>query len=83
MEIVSQHRTAFDRQLTEAVEIRRRQGEKLLNSIQEYNKCYIPKITVKINEKDSKNQEIEDENKVKDMIKMMRNKWKGYKNEEN
>ena len=82
MEIVSRHKTAFERQLSEAVEIRRRLGEKLLNSRQEFNRCYIPKIKVKINEKEAKNKEIEDENRVKEMIKMMRSKWRRSENEE-
>ena len=68
--------------MSEAVEIRRRLGEKLLNSRQEYNRCYIPKITVKFNEKEAKNKEIEDENRVKEMIKMMRSKWRRSENEE-
>ena len=37
MKIVSQHRTAFERQLAEAVLIRRKLGDKLMNSRQEYN----------------------------------------------
>ena len=59
MDIVSQHKTAFERQLTEAVQIRRRLGEKLLNSKLEHNRCYIPKIVVKIYDKESKNTEAE------------------------
>ena len=51
MKIISQNKTAFERQITEAVLIRRNMGEKLLNSRQEYNQCYIPKITVKIVER--------------------------------
>ena len=52
MKIVSHHKTSFERQLTEAVIVRRNLGEKLMNSKQEYNRCYIPKITLKKNEKD-------------------------------
>ena len=80
MEILSQHKTGFERQLTETVEIRRRQGDKLMNSKQEYNRCYIPKIMVKIDENEKKNPEFERENRVKETIKMIRAKWKRTKN---
>ena len=36
IKIVSHHNTSFERQLTEAVMIRRNLGDKLLNSKQEY-----------------------------------------------
>ena len=76
MSVMSHHKTAFERQLKEAIEIRRGQGSKLLNSKLEYNRCYIPKITVKIYEKEKSNPDHENEKKVKDTIKMMRKKWK-------
>ena len=79
IEIIGQHKSAFERQLTEAVLIRRRQGERLMNSKQEYNRCYIPKITVKINEKEERNPDEEMERKVKETIKMMKSKWKREK----
>ena len=73
---LSQHKTAFERQLTEAVLIRKHSGTKLMNSKQEYTRCYIPKISVKIGEKEAKNPDIDNENRVKELIKSMKNKWK-------
>ena len=53
MKIISKHKSAFERQVTEAVLIRRNMGPNLLNSKQEYNRCYIPKIEVKKNDKEA------------------------------
>ena len=76
MTTISQHKSAFERQLTEAVLIRRKSGAKLMNSKLEYTRCYIPKITVKIGDKEAKNPDIEKENNTKDIIRMMKNKWR-------
>ena len=82
MKIVSQHQTAFERQISEAVRIRRNLGDRLMNSKQEYNRCYIPKISIKKSENDDeKDPGIEQENKAKETIKMMKNKWRRKQDE--
>ena len=44
---VSFHKTALDRQVSEAVRIRRRGGEgRVLNSKAEFNRSYIPRLVV-------------------------------------
>ena len=53
MRQVSSHRSAFERQLTEAVLIKKYNGPLLLNSKLEYSRCYIPKITMKIGNKEN------------------------------
>ena len=53
-----------------------------MNSKQEYNRCYIPKISIKTNEiDDKKDPRIEQENKAKETIKMMKNKWRRKQDE--
>ena len=54
MKVIIQHKTAFERQISEAVQIRRNAGPFLLNSKLEYNRCFIPKIVVKRDEKPEK-----------------------------
>ena len=45
--VISHHRSALNRQVREAVLIRRRGGEgSLLNSKAEFNRCHIPRLVV-------------------------------------
>ena len=45
--VISMHRTALNRQIKEAVRIRRRGGAaSILNSKSEYNRCHIPRLVV-------------------------------------
>ena len=45
--VVSYHRTALNRQIKEAVRIRRRgEASSILNSKAEFNRCYIPRLVV-------------------------------------
>ena len=67
--IMSHHKTAFERQVKEAVLIRRNLGLRLMNSKQEYNRCYSPKIEVKKNGKDETDSHIDKENKSIAMLK--------------
>ena len=47
MRAVSYHKTALSRQTAEAVRIRRRGGEgAILNSRGEFNRCFIPRLTI-------------------------------------
>ena len=55
MRMVSYHRTALNRQVKEAVRIRRRGGaSSILNSRSEYNRCYIPRLVVEEEEEGAK-----------------------------
>ena len=51
MKILSSHYSAFNRQIAEAVKIKRNEGKYLLNSRSEYNRSSLPAI--KVNEKKS------------------------------
>ena len=47
--MVSKHRSALNRQIKEAVRIRRRGGAQgILNSKAEFNRCYIPRLVVEV-----------------------------------
>ena len=51
MRLVKTHRTAFNRQISESVEIQTQKREHLiLNSKSEYNRCALPRLTAKIGE---------------------------------
>ena len=48
MKILSSHKTAFERQIREAVLIEKFAGPKLMNSKLEYDRCSIPRISMKM-----------------------------------
>ena len=53
--VVSYHRTALNRQIKEAVRIRRRGGMgRILNSKAEFNRCHIPRLMVEEEDEESK-----------------------------
>ena len=53
--IVSYHRSSLNRQVREAVRIRRRGGAgQILNSKAEYNRCHIPRLVVEKEDEDSR-----------------------------
>ena len=54
MKILSSHRTAFERQICEAVLIDLNSGPNLLNSKLEYTRCCLPKFTVKLVNKENR-----------------------------
>ena len=78
--ILSHHKTAFERQVKEAVLIRRNLGPRLMNSKQEYNRCYIPKIEVQKNGKDETDPHIDKENKSIAKLKDVLSIWKKRSN---
>ena len=47
MQMVSQHKTEFERQLTEEFPIRNNGHVNFMNNKQDNNRCYNPKITIK------------------------------------
>ena len=51
MRLVKSHRTAFNRQISESVEIQNQKRDHyILNSKSEYNRCALPRLTAKIGE---------------------------------
>ena len=53
MKVVQKHMSAFKRQVNEAVLIQLNEGrETLLNSKGEYNRCSLPRLTVKLGERE-------------------------------
>ena len=68
MRVVSQHRTALGRQVSEAVRIRRRGGEgAVLNSKAEFNRCYIPRLRLEDREETEKRErEIKAQDKLRE-----------------
>ena len=51
MRILKAHKTAFNRQISESVEIQnQKQDHHILNSKNEYNRCALPRLTAKIGE---------------------------------
>ena len=48
MRIISSHKSAFERQLKEAVLIQKYSNTTLMNSKTEYNRCSVPRISIKM-----------------------------------
>ena len=60
--VVSSHRTALNRQIKEAVRIRRRgRAASILNSKSEFNRCQIPRLVVEVEDEKSRLKRLEDE----------------------
>ena len=72
MKILSSHKTAFKRQIREAVLIEHNAGPQLMNSKVEYNRCSIPRIEVKIgNKKEDDDEKVVAEKEVIEVINNM------------
>ena len=72
MKILSSHKTAFERQIREAVLIEKNAGPTLMNSKTEYNRCSIPRIVIKMgNEEEVVDPTIKKEREVIEKIKLM------------
>ena len=75
--IVKSFKTAFERQIGEAVKIssEKRKGTMLLNSKAEYNRCSIPRITTKSQNFILEEKKLEDaeDNAYKDVLRAMKN----------
>ena len=72
MKILSSHRTAFERQIREAVLIDAYSGPNLMNSKLEYTRCSFPKLSVKIgNKQPEEDPQIVNEKSIIDKIKML------------
>ena len=77
---VSFHKTALSRQAAEAVRIRRRGGEgMILNSRAEFNRCFIPRLTLMQDEviKEMEKEEEELSAEILDDISRSQEQWEG------
>ena len=85
MKILSCHKTAFERQIREAVLIDLNSGPKLMNSKLEYTRCCIPKLSVKLGNKDEKEDpQVSKEKSAVEKIKLLyKGELKRPKNSEN
>ena len=85
MKILSCHKTAFERQIREAVLIDLNSGPKLMNSKLEYTRCCIPKLSVKLGNKDEKEDPlVSKEKSAVEKIKLLyKGELKRPKNSEN
>jgi hypothetical protein len=63
MRAIKLHRSAFERQVHEAVLIQANRGHNILNSRSEYNRCALPRLGTKLGERETKEkrQEVEEE----------------------
>ena len=67
--VVSSHRTALNRQIREAVRIRRRGGAaSILNSKSEFNRCQIPRLVVEIEDEETRLRRLEEEKLEQDEL---------------
>ena len=69
MKILSSHKTAFERQIREAVLIEKFAGPTLMNSKVEYNRCSIPRIIMKTGNKENVDLEAQKEKETIEKIK--------------
>ena len=86
MRIVKVHRSAFNRQISESVEIQnQKMKHEILNSKSEYNRCALPRLTARIGDenykkidsirRDKKEKEHELERRIRDLkVKQSRNR---------
>ena len=82
MRAISFHRSALSRQTAEAVRIRRRGGMgALLNSKSEFNRCYIPRLTVVEEDiaKEMEQEEIEAAKRVEEDLRNKDQSWERSK----
>ena len=82
LKAVKYFKTALSRQTAEAIRIRRRGGESgVLNSKAEYNRCFIPRLTV-LDEKsveEMEELEKEDDKRIQEEIDRNQESWEGGK----
>ena len=82
--VVDYHRSALNRQIREAVRIRRRGGaSQILNSRSEFNRCHIPRLVVQVEDEESKKtrreQEAEDDELLAKLLLQGDEDWSGRK----
>ena len=68
--VISSHRTALNRQIKEAVRIRRRGGAaSILNSKSEFNRCQIPRLVVEVEDEETRLRRVENEKLEQEELK--------------
>ena len=76
MKVLSSHKTAFERQIREAVIIDMESGPYLMNSKIEYSRCLLPKMSIKLGNKSAKEDPLVTKEKdIREKIQLL------YKNE--
>ena len=71
--VISYHKTPLNRQIKEAIMIRRRGGAtEILNSRSEFNRCHIPRLVVEVEEEEiRKAREQKEEEEIKELIRSL------------
>ena len=70
MRVVSYHRSALNRQVKEAVRIRRRGGaSNILNSRSEFNRCHIPRLVLEEDGEETTKERNQEENRELEELK--------------
>ena len=71
--VISYHKTPLNRQIKEAIMIRRRGGAtEILNSHSEFNRCHIPRLVVEVEEEGiRKAREQKEEEEIKELIRSL------------
>ena len=71
--VISYHKTPLNRQIKEAIIIRRRGGTpEILNSHSEFNRCHIPRLVVEVEEEGiRKARERKEEEEIKELIRSL------------
>ena len=72
MKVLTTHKSAFERQIREAVMIDLENGPNLLNSKIEYSRCLLPKMSIKLGNKQSEEDpQITKEKDIKEKIQLL------------
>ena len=81
--VISYHRTPLNRQIKEAIRIRRRGGAtEILNSRSEFNRCHIPRLVVeKEDDEIRKAREKREQEEIKELISNLDNEELSWKEE--
>ena len=84
MKVVKFHKTAFERQISESVLIQSNRNHNLLNSRAEFNRCALPRITLKMGDKNVNDKDIEkvlkEEKDMEERIEMKIRELRKHKN---
>ena len=78
------HKSAFERQIYESVQIQANRKHFILNSKIEYNRCALPRLTLKLGDKNVKELEkdIEEEKRKEEVLERKIRELRNRKNKE-
>ena len=78
MKILCFKRTAFERQVHESVKIQQNRNHHLLNSRSEFNRCSLPRLTVKLGDRElgELTEKLKEDQKKEDRLEKMISEWK-------